>query len=186
MIVAGIDPSLTGTGIATIDLANPDESIATKIIGSAPNGNDINRRYNRLTTQAALIHQATKGAALVVIEAPTMSGYRQTGVLETHGLWWYLIDVLLSNSKKVALVPPSSRAKYATGKGNAAKDQVLLAVARRYINAEPKDNNEADALILAAMGARYLGKPIEESLPKAHLDAMDGAQWPDLEFWMTR
>ena len=69
-------------------------------------------------------------------------------------------------------VPPSCRAKYATGKGNAGKDEVLLAVARRYPHAPVGGNDEADALVLAAMGARLLGEPVEDSLPKAHLDAL--------------
>ena len=32
--------------------------------------------------------------------------------------------------------------------------------------------NQADAVALAAMGARLLGEPIEDALPKAHLDAL--------------
>jgi len=75
--------------------------------------------------------------------------------------------------------PPKVRAIYATGKA-LDKDQVLAAVVRRYPNVPIGNNNEADALILAAMGARKLGHPYEPSLPQTHLRAMDGAEWPHL------
>ena len=68
---------------------------------------------------------------------------------------------------------------YGTGKGNAGKDEVMLATARRYTNqAEVANNDQADALVLAAMGARHLGAPIEESLPQSHLRALDKVAWP--------
>jgi hypothetical protein len=68
--------------------------------------------------------------------------------------------------------------KYATGKGMIAKDAVLAAVVRRYVGIDVTCNDEADALILAAMGARHLGQPIEDSLPLTHLAAMDNVHWP--------
>lgn len=40
-------------------------------------------------------------------------------------------------------------------------------------------NDEADALVLAAMAHRHLGHPIDE-LPKTHLAAMDKIRWPGL------
>ena len=69
-------------------------------------------------------------------------------------------------------VPVGTIKKHATGKGNAGKDEVLLAVSRRYPQAPIVNNDQADAVTLAAMGARLLGEPVEDSLPKAHLDAL--------------
>ena len=69
-------------------------------------------------------------------------------------------------------VPVGTIKKHATGKGNAGKDEVLLAVSRRYPHAPIVNNDQADAVALAAMGARLLGEPVEDSLPKAHLDAL--------------
>ena len=78
------------------------------------------------------------------------------------------------------VVPASSRAKYATGRGNAGKDEVLLAVSRRYPHAPIVNNDQADAVALAAMGARLLGEPIEDSLPKTHLDALAKLAAPEI------
>ncbi|WP_344250995.1 hypothetical protein, partial [Isoptericola hypogeus] len=95
------------------------------------------------------------------------------------GLWWLMVHRLLRNDYPVAVVAPPARAKYATGAGNAAKDKVLAAVVRRYPNVEVTGNDEADALVLAAMGARRLGHAIDD-LPKNHLVAMEKVAWPVL------
>ena len=79
---------------------------------------------------------------------------------------------LAASGVEVLPVPPAVRAKYATGKGNAGKDEVLLAASRRYPHAPIVGNDDADAVVLAAIGARMLGEPIEDSLPKTHLDAL--------------
>ena len=39
------------------------------------------------------------------------------------------------------------------------------------------NNNEADALVLAAMGADHLGAPLVD-LPQTHRAALDAVQWP--------
>jgi crossover junction endodeoxyribonuclease RuvC len=55
---------------------------------------------------------------------------------------------------------------------------VLAAVVRRYPHTDVTGNDLADALVLAAMGARRLGFPIETSLPVANLAAMTKISWP--------
>lgn len=50
--------------------------------------------------------------------------------------------------------------------------------ARRSIDPDA-DNNQADALVLAAMGADHYGTPLVE-LPKAHREALEKVAWPDL------
>jgi crossover junction endodeoxyribonuclease RuvC len=116
-------------------------------------------------------------ADLVVVEGPS---YASTSP-HTHdraGLWWLVVGRLLNCGHRVAIAPPSSRAKYGTGKGNAGKDLVLASVVRRYPDVEVTGNDEADALLLAAMGARRLGAPIDD-LPKTHLAALSGVAWPE-------
>lgn len=77
----------------------------------------------------------------------------------------------------IAEVPPANLKRYAVGKGNAAKDEVLAA-AIRYLHADITGNDIADAVVLAAIGARHLGQPIEGALPQANLTAMDKINWP--------
>ncbi len=75
-------------------------------------------------------------------------------------------------------VPPNLRAKYATGRGNAGKDEVLLAVAHRWTHVcQPDGNDTADALVLASMGADHLGHP-PVHLPATHREALTKVPWP--------
>ena len=57
-------------------------------------------------------------------------------------------------------------------------DAEFIAAARRFPDVEVTNNNEADALVLAAMGARHLGRPIDD-MPKSHLTALDAVRWPE-------
>ena len=69
------------------------------------------------------------------------------------------------------VVPPKTRAKYATGNGGADKRAVLAAVRAAYPQFTIRNDNEADAVVLAAIGARSLGHPIDD-LPASHLAAL--------------
>src|SRR5699024_11486469 len=54
---------------------------------------------------------------------------------------------------------------YATGKGNAGKDLVLVTTAATYKQAEVTGNDVADAVVIAAMVSRLAGQPIELRQP---------------------
>lgn len=191
MIVVGVDPSLTGTGIAVVD-TDDVLVIATHTITSAGRKDaTLTERRERIAYIAerqigdyALGLGDRRGetgrADLVVIEAPSLGQARQGGQFDRHGLWWLAVHRLHTLGIPVAAVAPNARAKYATGKGNASKEQVLLAVARRYPHVAVANNNEADALALAAMGARHLSQPIDD-LPQTHLEALVKVQWPPVQ-----
>jgi crossover junction endodeoxyribonuclease RuvC len=101
------------------------------------------------------------------------------------GFWWLVAWRLWVRGYTVVEVPPATRTRYATGRGNASKDDVLSAVIRRYPHVDVNGNDEADSLVLAAMGMRHLGRPIEPllgracALPQTHLAAMDAVTWPN-------
>lgn len=193
MIIVGIDPSLTATGVAVIDtddhLVIDTHTITSTGRADAP----LHARLRRIQDLAGAIcwhaHHHDEEvpddprmdfrAELVVIEAPSLGQTRQGGTLDRHGLWWSTLTRLDQEGIPCVAVTPATRAKYATGKGNAGKDEVLLAVAKRYPHADVTNNNEADALILAAIGARLTGHPIEDNLPKTHLDALTKFTLPD-------
>lgn len=186
MRVLGIDPSLTATGIAlvTLDSSNRLEirdrtpRIETRTLHSTGRSDaTLAQRRARLGDITDGIIIAAHGADLVVIESPSLGQGRQGGQLDRHGLWWIAVERLLDSGHSLALVSPAGRAKYATGKGNASKTDVLLAADRRYPAAEIADDNQADALVLAAMGCRHLDWPIDD-MPKTHVDAMAAVVWP--------
>ena len=75
-------------------------------------------------------------------------------------------------------VAPTARAKYATGRGNAAKHLVISELSARTGRAF-LDDNQADAWILRAMALDAYGWPAID-VPKTHRDALTGVSWPDL------
>jgi len=190
VVVAGIDLSLTSTGIALAYWGMPHVQGATgletegvdvhRVTSTGRAGASLDQRADRLEKLAREITEHVCSADLVVIEGPSFGQARQGGQHDRSGLWWLIIDrAREAYGSQFVEVPPATRAKYATGKGNAPKDQVLAAVVKRYPDVDVTGNDVADALVLAAMGARHLGHPIEASLPQLHLDAMTKIRWPE-------
>lgn len=185
MIIVGLDLSLTSTGIATIETGDGREHWTVERITSKARAEaTLEERHTRLHNLRLEIALKAAMADLIVVEGPSY-GSKTGHQHDRSGLWWLVIDWLKRPEdfdgwgKPVAEVPPSTRMRYATGKGQAAKDAVLAAVVRRYPQIDVTGNDEADALILACMGARHLGHPIDD-LPKTHLAAMDAVRWPDV------
>jgi len=172
MIVAGIDPSLTATGVAVLDTDGPVWAVGT-VKSTPPKNADAAAQLTRiqLLVRSVELRLLEHPLDLAVIEAPAFS--KNNGMAhERAGLWWMLFQMLMEQGCRVLVVKPNVRAKYATGKGNAGKDEVMLAVSRRYADCLISNNNEADAVVLAAMGARHGGDPVESQLPQLHQAAM--------------
>lgn len=174
--ILGVDPSLTGTGLALID-TDTHRVIDTWSIPTKGGKDDTLRqrqtRIDRITHDVQVLD-----VDVVLIEGPSLGQSRQAGTFDRCGLWWAIVTAFHTSDVDVVEVPPSNLKKYATGKGNAAKDTVLLEVARRYPTVPVANNNEADALVLAAMGYdRVTGEPLV-SLPHAHRAALHTITWP--------
>ena len=78
-------------------------------------------------------------------------------------------------------VPPSVLKKFATGKGNVGKDEVLAAAIRKY-GFEGSNNNEADAWILYKMGMARYDEETRSSVAATDYqrEALAKVDWPDL------
>lgn len=162
--VIGIDPSLTGTGIAAITGC---DTITVKFDGD---------ELHRLRAIIVAVLDACYSADLVVIEGLSLAS--RTGKhAERAALHWMLRDQLDRNRIPAAIVPPTCRARYATGKGNAGKDAVMIACVQR-LPLMVTNNNEADAAVLLAMGFDHLGEPLAP-MPVHHRSALAGCAWPD-------
>lgn len=173
-LVAGLDPSLTATGIA-------DSTGRLQLFGQGGITNlPIIKQRDALEDHARRIfddiYQAPGRPALLVIETPETS-HRYGGLSERIGLFWLLLGQFRGYIP-VAVATPAARMMYATGKGSATKGAIIDAVARRLPQFETRGNdNLADAAILCAMGRDWLGAPLCE-MPKTHRAALDRVQWP--------
>lgn len=169
--VAGLDISLTGTGVATLG--------GTTLIPSTGRRKDtIVQRRTRLKGITDQVLTTVGIVDLAVIEGPSHHSVGGS-VWDRGGLWWLIVDGLCARDIPVAVMPPTSRAKYATGNGGSRKAAVMEAAQRRY-GAILDNDNEADALVLRAAGLDWLGQPLAE-VPDGHRAALAGVQWPDRE-----
>ncbi|HET8581740.1 MAG TPA: hypothetical protein VFL65_00700 [Jatrophihabitans sp.] len=168
--VLGVDPSLASTGLATRDGA---DTIETKPGGWASD-------LHRLQYIAAMVRNAARAALADVVVVEGLAFSSKSGKAgDRAGLHWLIRDRLDALGVRVVIVPPTSRAKYATGKGNAGKDAVLIEVVRR-LPILVDNNNEADAAVLLAMGLDHYGAPLA-TMPAAHRAALAAVDWPDLQ-----
>ncbi len=174
-VILGIDPSLTGTGLARID-TDDVLTIETWTIASKGKADaTLAQRCKRLQQIAGTI--SLYDADLVVIESPSLGQARQGGTLDRNGLWWLIVDGLYS--RPIVDIAPSTLKVYATGKGNASKGAVIEAATRRYSHvATDGDDNRCDALVLAAIGHHLLTGKALVDLPLTHTRALDKVARP--------
>lgn len=153
MIAVGIDPSLVCTGLAI--LSDTDKPI-TRRIATASTGTDLRSKRDRIRKAiAGILAPIPARVDITVIEVP--HSRQQFGAQnERIALYYFIVDQLLARGPVVE-VAPSSRAKLATGSGQASKDEVVAAMRTMHPTAVIQDDNVADALALATAGARWAG-----------------------------
>lgn len=173
--VIGLDLSLTSTGLAHWPGMNGASHPYLDRL-QPPKGTT---GLDRLRWIRARVEECGARASLAVLEGPS---YASPGKYthERAGLWWIVYDALSRYGVPIAVVPPKCRAKYATGTGNAGKDEVLAAVVRRYPDIAVSGNDIADAWVLTAMGLDWLGCPAVE-VPKTHREALERVAWPEVK-----
>lgn len=186
-IVVGIDPSLTGAGVGVgmspeAAAWGDEKQFQVSTLGRAgKNDEPLYTRLDRIELLADEIRDTAvnlmQWPSLALIETPAYG--QSTG--KTHdrsGLWWEVVRIFRRELQIPVIEVSIQKVKtYATGKGNSAKDTVLIDVARRYPDVAIANNNEADAFALVAIGMRLIGHPIDD-VPKTHLRAMEGLKIP--------
>lgn len=175
MQVIGLDLSYSATGVAHADGT-------TSRIVTVPTQPDPARWRAIRNEVLDLIDRDADGVVVVIEDLPAARahGIGRTGML--HGV----IRLALADAvdtgfvQAVVFVPPASLKRYATGKGNAGKPQVMAEAIRR-LDYQGSDDNEADALWLRQLGLARYAPDLAVAVPQTHLRALDGIAWPDLE-----
>ena len=212
-IILGVDSSITATGLARLCVAGPEETqlyidngwyrryeppypywpaLATVRAPKAKTGDTSAR------TSSARISHVIDGIEAAILDGrdggmwfkPDLIAleelpYGAKGQAKTKldWLWGRVVDLAVKHDIPLLLVNVSAIKKFATGNGNASKDEVMLAMVNRYGGdgfiphtgtAKPKmdNNNESDALAAAMIGARFLGCPVDTA-PKKNLECMN-------------
>ncbi len=181
--VVGLDLSLTATGVARVGqgalMLGRLEAVTLKTAGRR--GDTWVQRAERLRGVRERIDAFVGVPQLLVVEGPSYGGSMSSSASmhDRSGLWWQVIGPLLELGVPVAVASPKSRAKYACGSGNGDKKAVLASMRARFPDVVIGNDNEADALALACMGARWLGEPLD--LAEGYFAAaLGGVEWPEL------
>lgn len=185
-IAIGLDLSLTGAGVGFVghnDDAPLDPVFKTYRFGRPGKRDEpLEMRLARIETIVDSIADAISGhmewPRIAVIEAPATSAAGGSGH-DRSALWWFTYKMLRQQGIPVVQVTTQKLKIYATGKGNKLdKEEVLIAMLRRHPEALIRNNDEADGLTLACMGARLLGQPVDGKLAQIYLRALDGVALP--------
>ncbi|MEU6783428.1 hypothetical protein ABZ912_29895 [Nonomuraea angiospora] len=174
--VAGVDLSLASTGIAynTGHCLKVGRADVTKLTIA------VRTEVLRELADEILLHIDT--ADLVLIEKFVLARGKAGagGAGERAYLYYLVVDALIHRIRiPVVEVPQATLKMYATGRGNAPKDEVKDAVAKRLSMFVTKGNSDmCDAAVLATLGSDHLGYPIV-TMPQAHRRALSTVTWPE-------
>lgn len=151
----GIDPSLTGTAVCSLDPVNMTMP-CIDTFSSKPADGLVNRfeRFGNLVSEI-FEEMPLENGAVIAIEGYSFAskGGKAFDRVEFGAL---LRNQLLKLGVAVYEVPPSSLKLFAAGKGNADKTAMALAVFKRW-GQELRDDNQVDAYALARMAACIAG-----------------------------
>lgn len=146
--VLGIDPSLTGFALAFGTRTGKKHEILE--LSSKSRGQELTNRLRRYDEFVLRIQEeiTERGPELILIEGYS---YASRGSVISLGEFGILVrQSLFEVTDNVLEVAPSLLKKFATGKGNAGKSQMVSEITRRY-DVTFKTDNEADAFALMQM-----------------------------------
>lgn len=170
MIIAGIDPSLTSSGVSI--------NGETRVISSRERGvrrlAEIRDKFSELFIYSRTTHAVIEGYSFASRNSQAHSIGEMGGVIRV-----LMFDFCIPFVE----IPPTSRAKFATGRGNASKGEVISAISAKtgLVFAGASGNDECDAWVLEQMALAHLGIS-EYSWTKDQMSALDKIDWTPIGF----
>ena len=161
----GLDLSLTSTGYSCDGTTG---IIASKLTG-----------VERLIEISESIVNIANDSNIDVVLIEGYSFASRSGQAFSIGEIGGVVRVALKKANKPWVqIPPTCRAKFATGRGNASKNEVISAISARtgIVWGNPGADDRCDAWILEQMGLSYLGIS-QYDWPNLNLSALDKVDW---------
>ena len=191
MIAAGIDPSLTSTGVAVLADGRPKHY--GRYGRDGHNGVTYHSRNNRIRQLRTEVYKAATAAGrpdVVVIEEHPYAVRISGSEFDRSGLWHMIFEAFDARGIPVVVVGNTVGKAWVTGAGRASKDDVIAVVDQWFAGdlSEPlaswrKSQNPddvADAFGYATMGAYKLGDPLPFEPKERHRTALQLLPWPKI------
>ena len=171
-VAVGIDQSLTGFAMTALNVADPN-AYETWVYKSPKSG--VSRladiRWWMMSKFDFLDNQNCR-VTEIAMEGTVLASHSALKLGELAGLvkltiWDYFDGNLYSvipyeeHLRKPLQIPPMTLKKYATGKGTAKKQEMLMQMYKRW-NVEFNDDNAADSYALARLAAGIATDSIEK------------------------
>lgn len=165
----GLDLSLTSTGYS---VGGSTGSITSKLT-DAPRLREIRDSLLRVIQENDVSYAAIEGYAFSARNSQAHKIGELGGVVRL---------MLFENGIPYVEIPPTSRAKFATGRGNAAKSEVISAVSARtgLIWSGKSADDECDAWLLEEMSLHAVGVGVYD-WPASHLAALSNINWTPIK-----
>ncbi len=154
----GLDPSLTGFGVAAIG----EEYWQTWLLKSNKRG--IDRLLDLSYQLSDVFAEIGRPIGDVAVEDTVRASLSASALGELAGIVKMTCHTSLNGPGKYPLrVPPTTLKKYATGRGNAKKPEVMLSVYKKW-GVEILDDNLSDAYVLAKIAAGHATTAYEKDV----------------------
>lgn len=185
-VCLGVDTGLRRTGIAAIvhghGICVPNTWLAAT---EPPRADTVAHRVGRLALLARQVHAVLdllpSPPVLALVEAPSY-GSVDAHFHENAGAWWAVVASLVESGIPVGTCAPATRAKWATGRGDAKKLAVVAAMRDLWPGASCTQGehrlDECDALTLSTAAAQRLGWPVP--VRAWHGASLKVIRWPAL------
>jgi Holliday junction resolvasome RuvABC endonuclease subunit len=171
-VVLGMDLSLAGSALAT-------RTDVRQLTTKGRKGDGYPERLARLRIVQAWVTDQIDGAApdLIVIEGPAPNAVQRISVWDRAHLWWHAVDHADAAGIPIAYAPPPNVKKYGTGNGHADKPAMRASARETFPHLAIRNDNDADAAWLCAMGHAWLGAPLMERTAVQN-KSLAGVAWP--------
>lgn len=167
MNIVALDLSLTCSGWASYS----DGEVSSGIWKPPKKGAE------RLDAACNWIDSTITRASLILIEGYAF-GARGRGIISLGELGGVARLVIYQAGIPFIEIAPTQLKKFCTGKGNARKEEVLVAVLKRF--GDIRSNDEADALGLLQMALNHYKLPGAIEVPQLNKSVLQGISWPKM------
>jgi Holliday junction resolvasome RuvABC endonuclease subunit len=169
MKILALDLSLTSTGYCH----DGETGVITPKTTGAERLSDIQRKVASLALNFSINTVVMEGYSFASRHSQAHSIGELGGVIRL---------LLFEMGIPYVIIPPTCRAKFATGKGNASKNEVVSSISAKtgIVWSNPGGDDKCDAWILEEMAKTHLGTSSID-WPKINKDALKTIDWSPLE-----